>query len=56
MGFPERGMCMQFVAEFLTTLVKAIVLAGVAVGGIFCGRALRRRKNARQESEHIEQK
>lgn len=35
--------------EFLLQLIKFIILVGVALGGIFCGKKLRDRKSSKSE-------
>jgi hypothetical protein len=40
-----------FITEFLTELVKFLVLAGVSLAAIFCGKKLRDRKDAKDASE-----
>ena len=38
---------MEFWINVIQTLVKAIFLAAVALGGIYCGKNLRMQKNAK---------
>lgn len=40
-----------FIGEFCTELIEAVLLAGVCVGAIFCGKKLRDRKDAKNASE-----
>lgn len=40
-----------FIGEFLLELIKLIVLAGVSLAAIFCGKKLRDRKDAKSASE-----
>lgn len=40
-----------FIAEFLTETVEFIILIGVALAAIFCGKKLRDRKDAKNASE-----
>ncbi len=40
-----------FFGEFIFELIKLIILAGVALGAIFCGKKLRDRKTAKSASE-----
>lgn len=41
---------MEFLAVFIQTLVKMILLMGVAVGGIFIGKNWRNKKDAKKAS------
>lgn len=40
-----------FFGEFIVQFVKLIVLAGVSLAAIFCGKKLRDRKDARKAAE-----
>lgn len=40
-----------FIGEFLIELIKLIVLVGVSLLAIFCGKKLRDRKDAKNASE-----
>lgn len=40
-----------FISEFIVELVKLIILAGVSLAAIFCGKKLRDRKTAKTASE-----
>lgn len=42
---------MSILNSFISYLVIAIVLAAIAVGGIFVGKALRKRKDAKKQQE-----
>lgn len=42
-----------FISEFLIQFVKLIVLTGVSLAAIFCGKKLRDRKNAKKASEAV---
>lgn len=42
-----------FLNEFLVQFVKLIVLTGVSLAAIFCGKKLRDRKDAKKVSEAI---
>ena len=46
----DDGMA-AFIGEFLYELIKLIILAGVSVAAIFCGKKLRDRKDAKTASE-----
>ena len=37
------------IGEFLVQFIKFIILAGVALGAIFCGKKLRDKKDAKSE-------
>ena len=37
------------IGEFLLQLIKFIILAGVALGAIFCGKKLRDKKDSKSE-------
>lgn len=47
---------MAFLAEFITTVVKMFLIAGVAFGGIRLGKLLRDRKDAKTAAEAEESK
>ena len=40
-----------FFSEFILELVKLVVLAGVSLAAIFCGKKLRDRKDAKNASQ-----
>ena len=40
-----------FLGEFITEFAELVILAGVAVGAIFCGKKLRDRKDAKKASQ-----
>lgn len=42
---------MEFIAVFVQTVVKMLVIAAVAFGGIRFGKVLRDRKDAKQEPQ-----
>ncbi len=39
-----------FIGEFIVELVKLVILAGVSLAAIFCGKKLRDRKDAKAAS------
>ena len=40
-----------FLGEFIVEFVELVILAGVAVGAIFCGKKLRDRKDAKKAGQ-----
>ncbi len=40
-----------FLSEFIVEFVELVILAGVAVGAIFCGKKLRDRKDAKKAQQ-----
>ncbi len=45
---------MAFLQSFLTTLLEAVFIVAVAVGGIFLGKFLRQKKDAKDANETAE--
>lgn len=45
-----RGRMAAFIGEFIVELVKLLILAGVSLAAIFCGKKLRDRKDAKTAS------
>lgn len=45
----EMKKMTAIIGEFLVQLIKLIILMGVSVGAIFCGKKLRDRKDAKSE-------
>lgn len=46
---------MAFLLVFLKYLIIFILLVAVGIGGIFAGKALRKRKNAKLEAEQAQE-
>ena len=44
-----------FISEFIVEFVELVILAGVAIGAIFCGKKLRDRKDAKKAAESIQE-
>lgn len=42
---------MLFLNTLITTIIKVIILGAVAVGGVFFGKKLRARKNAKEQKQ-----
>ncbi len=40
-----------FLGEFIVELVELVILAGIAIGAIFCGKKLRDRKDAKRADQ-----
>lgn len=40
-----------FLSEFIVEFVELVILAGVAIGAIFCGKKLRDRKDAKKAGQ-----